>query len=61
MGKQNSKLKPVILNDLVTNTQFTERELQDWYSGKPKTTNYLFKLIFNSRIPQGLPIGPLDG
>ena len=36
MGKQNSKLKPVILDDLAANTQFTERELHDWYSGKKR-------------------------
>ena len=24
----------MILNDLVSSTQFTERELQDWYAGK---------------------------
>ena len=38
MGKQNSKLKPVILEDLAANTQFTERELQDWYSGMTRDT-----------------------
>lgn len=38
MGKQNSKLKPVILEDLAANTQFTERELQDWYSGMTRHT-----------------------
>ena len=33
MGKNQSKLAPDELNDLRANTNFSDAEIQDWYSG----------------------------
>lgn len=59
MGKQTSKLKPRELSDLNIQTNFSEKELQEWYKGfikecpKGSLTMDEFKRVYSDFFPHG--------